>query len=684
MISTDTDDDGSESDQKVPKTKPHSKDKHRNLTPSASIYGPQSDYSGHKEDESPDQLEKRVQMAMNMLNELESVFKSQKSAENEYWVKYINDTRNKYKEPCTIIAILGMTGAGKSSVINAVLMEEGIVPTSNWRACTSVVTEIRYRPQHGYDGEIEFMSPEEWRKILIAIFNALLDGEGNMVTDAKRPDTEASIAYAQLKAVYPELSDDEVLQKPIDKLMAHANVACLGQSIRIKSGNAHDFQERLKVYIDSKDPNDASSDTTRTAHMSEPEVWPLIRVVRIRLKANALSTGAVIVDLPGIYDTNPARAAVSRSYLKQSTATWVLAPMIRAVNDKAAEHLMGDSFKRQLKMDGGLSNITFICSKTDDISLTESLKSQAVQKRVEAHAAREAALEQEIAGLGTKKEQSRARLKDLDKRKKKPAKQVKTWKALGRQRKEDLVVYAPGSAGNIALSMDDIDAKVEQLERDAKSLRKERQRDRKHVKKCNREIKALKQTLDATRNNIAAICITHRNEVSRAAIGQHFAEGLRKLDHQIAEEEDAANHDPDVDLDDYTQMAAKLPIFCVSSRAYQKLNGRLVKEQMPSGFKNTHHTGIPALQRHCINLTSAKRAAAARRFLSSAIQLRNSFETWASSNGISNLHGRALKKQLELMLGRELQGLRSVSNIIPMLMFVLTSTRTSTNMSTIS
>lgn len=49
------------------------------------------------------------------------------------------------------------------------------------------------------------------------------------------------------------------------------------------------------------------------------EFWPLIKVVRIYTKADALSTGAVIVDLPGVHDSNAARAAVAAGYMKSCT-----------------------------------------------------------------------------------------------------------------------------------------------------------------------------------------------------------------------------------------------------------------------------------------------------------------------------------------------------------------------------
>lgn len=58
--------------------------------------------------------------------------------------------------------------------------------------------------------------------------------------------------------------------------------------------------------------------------------------------------------------------------MKQCTGLWIVAPINRAVDDKAAKSLLGESSKRQLKMDGGFSAVTFICSKTDDISLLEA------------------------------------------------------------------------------------------------------------------------------------------------------------------------------------------------------------------------------------------------------------------------------------------------------------------------
>ena len=58
--------------------------------------------------------------------------------------------------------------------------------------------------------------------------------------------------------------------------------------------------------------------------------------------------------------------------MKQCTGLWIVAPITRAVDDNAAKTLLGNTFKRQLKYDGTYSAITFICSKTDDISRMEA------------------------------------------------------------------------------------------------------------------------------------------------------------------------------------------------------------------------------------------------------------------------------------------------------------------------
>lgn len=76
-----------------------------------------------------------------------------------------------------------------------------------------------------------------------------------------------------------------------------------------------------------------------------------------------------------------------------------------------------------------------------------------------------------------------------------------------------------------------------------------------------------------------------------------------------------------------------MPVFCVSSRAYQKLCGRLQRDKSVPGFSSLEETEIPQLQAHCKRLTEAGRTSVCRRFLNSFSQLINSLLLWASNDG---------------------------------------------------
>lgn len=92
---------------------------------------------------------------------------------------------------------------------------------------------------------------------------------------------------------------------------------------------------------------------------------------------SVLSTGAVLVDLPGVRDSNAARAKVAENYLQNCNQIAIVAPIKRAVDDGTAKELLGEQFKRRLLMDGNYGNVFFICTQTDDIEATETMRDHA-------------------------------------------------------------------------------------------------------------------------------------------------------------------------------------------------------------------------------------------------------------------------------------------------------------------
>ena len=86
------------------------------------------------------------------------------------------------------------------------------------------------------------------------------------------------------------------------------------------------------------------------------------------------------------------------------------------------------------------------------------------------------------------------------------------------------------------------------------------------------------------------------------------------MDQDIAMREDEENFDPHEDSRDYEALADNLPVFCVSSKAYQKMSGRLVKDEKVEGFPHLADTGIPTLQIHALKIIESTHVAAYQRF----------------------------------------------------------------------
>ena len=105
----------------------------------------------------------------------------------------------------TVIGVVGNTGAGKSSVINAMLDEERLVPTNCMRACTAVVTELSYNksndPLAKYRAEIEFIQPADWEKELRTSLSDILDGSGNVFTPQISLEGLANLSRCLVKRV---------------------------------------------------------------------------------------------------------------------------------------------------------------------------------------------------------------------------------------------------------------------------------------------------------------------------------------------------------------------------------------------------------------------------------------------------------------------------------------------------
>jgi uncharacterized protein YlxW (UPF0749 family) len=555
---------------------------------------------------STEKLEAGVKEGVKLLDRLVQAFEPGKETDDiKQWLQQIEMVRQEATGARTVVGVVGNTGAGKSSVINAILDEERLVPTNCMRACTAVVTEMSWNANDDegskYRAEIEFIKPAEWERELRVLFEEIIDGSGSISREVGNPDSQAGIAYAKIRAVYWRLTKDDLIESSIEKLMTDQSVrGLLGTTKYVKDRYCDTFYKTLQHYVDSKEKPELTKDSDneeednskgtsdkdkkkKKTRKREQEFWPLIKVVRLYVKADALSTGAVLVDLPGVADSNAARAAVAEGYMKQCTGLWIVSPINRAVNDKAAKNLLGSTFRRQLKYDGTYSAVTFICSKTgmcctpsniclrlmrqtDDISNTEAADSLGLADELEeledqliAIERQRKATEKEASKLDDSKISLRNTMDNCDD-------EIEKWEALEEKLNDGKTVYAPvtktrkrkrsssstdsededkdkdsdesdnesqSSDRGSPLTAEDIETKIQELKDQKKTARRGRSEIEAEVKELKTKIKDFKAEARSIEDNRSRICIAARNQYSKSAIQVDFAAGIKEVSRSL-------------------------------------------------------------------------------------------------------------------------------------------------------
>lgn len=118
-----------------------------------------------------------------------------------------------------------------------------------------------------------------------------------------------------------------VLTSSVEKL--------LGKKVQIEATDPDEFTSKLQRYIDSSKAR-STIPAKRRAPGSDPSesiaLWPIVRKVAIKCDSRALSTGAILVDLPGVADANRARASVAEKYKDEATYVWIVTRIQRAAD----------------------------------------------------------------------------------------------------------------------------------------------------------------------------------------------------------------------------------------------------------------------------------------------------------------------------------------------------------------
>uniref|UniRef100_A0A8C4T7D3 Nuclear GTPase SLIP-GC-like n=1 Tax=Erpetoichthys calabaricus TaxID=27687 RepID=A0A8C4T7D3_ERPCA len=262
--------------------------------------------------------------------------------------------KNIYEE--IFIGIFGKTGSGKSSLINALLNEIYLLPTSSRQACTSCIVQVQAHENNTqYRAEIEFISKEEWEEELKDLVENCKEDESqdNNETDDGE-DTESESAKAKITAVYGKNG----LNKSFSDLTKEKINDILNSTKTFNLKTAAQLSEKITPYIRC----DADDETICS-------FWPLVKVVKIFVpKTPDLPNQVVLVDLPGTGDSNKQRNKMWKEYISKCSSVWIVTDMTRAESDRNAVEILNTGL-RGIAGGGECQNITIICTKTDEIGI---------------------------------------------------------------------------------------------------------------------------------------------------------------------------------------------------------------------------------------------------------------------------------------------------------------------------
>ncbi|KAM4531754.1 nuclear GTPase SLIP-GC-like [Odontesthes bonariensis] len=266
----------------------------------------------------------------------------EKTKLNDFLKKKIGALEIDKKE---MVGVFGKTGAGKSSLINAVIGLEDLLPSGEVTACTSVMIKVEANVKNlNYEADIEFITEEEWEDELWLHQQFVKNNE-------KKEDERMS-------AVYGEEWRHKLSENPMDKKYFKEIPEFLQSKKKTLKCKSHqDLSKELVKYTRSGSKQEQYKDIKRW-------YWPLVKCVTVRLPQNDLLQHVTLVDLPGNGDHNKSRNDMWKEIAGKCSTVWIVTESNRAAADKETWEMLADVC--DLIGNGGeCQHIHFICTKSD-------------------------------------------------------------------------------------------------------------------------------------------------------------------------------------------------------------------------------------------------------------------------------------------------------------------------------
>ena len=292
---------------------------------------------------------------------------------------------------------------------------------------------------------------------------------------------------------------------------------------------------------------------------------------------------------------------------------------------------MGEQFKRRLLMDGNYGNVFFICTQTDDLEATETMRDhQYIAEEVPGRRKKMTDLAEVISELESKinhtlqeKENLQGKVEDAKQELKETLDDLKDAKENANDLKESLDDLKEESheaneyeddeaeyqeALDLISSLETLkSSKVTEIDDAKEELQK-------WVDVNEKDLEADQAKCDSLQKQLKAICAAVRNEYSTRCLQEDFKSGLKEL-YRKDDDEDA-NEDGVDEPETALPEEFNMDVFCISANDYLKVMGiKPRRDGPPSTFASANDTQIPQLRSYVHACTARLGEASVKTFV---------------------------------------------------------------------
>ncbi|XP_017159009.1 nuclear GTPase SLIP-GC-like [Poecilia reticulata] len=268
--------------------------------------------------------------------------------------------RNKIKDLKTdrreLVGVFGKTGAGKTSLINALIDERELLPSGDVDACTSVMIKVEANMYNTkYEAHIEFITKEEWKDELWSI--------KHYFGDTADEDEDYQDVAEKLSALYGEEWKEKSSEQLMDPKYFKEIQEFLQSTGKILScETAKELSAKIIKYTRTESNQGGEKGIKRW-------YWPVVKCVTVKVPHDNFPQHITLVDLPGNGDRNKSRDTMWKGIVGNCSTVWIVTEVNRAASEKESLEIL-KSISSHLGNGGECRYIHFICTKSDVIKVS--------------------------------------------------------------------------------------------------------------------------------------------------------------------------------------------------------------------------------------------------------------------------------------------------------------------------